>query len=341
MTDVQITEIKNSPSCRFINLMDRNASDTFAREVGDGLAAPEKYIHSKYIYDAYGSELFDQMAQEKNYYLVHAEMAILTQFSAEIVSQLADNTVLIELGSGSAAKTRRLLDALLHKQGATLFCPIDISGDFLQENVRRLSADYPDLNILGIIADFDSGLAGLADHIRQPKLLLCSDIGYVDRVKAASLLREKIIPALTPDDRLLLGIDLKKEADLINLAYRCTDKGDSLRHRFATNVLHHINRQLGGTFVPENFQRHCFYNEDVGRVEIYLKSLRDQQVVIEDLGQTFSFKAGELVRLHYSYKYDQDDIQQLAKSAGLQLTQQWFDDERLYSLNLFSVLEAS
>jgi len=195
---------------------------------------------------------------------------------------LADNTALIELGSGSAAKTRRLLEAFLQKQASTLFCPIDISGDFLQENVKKLSSDYPDLNILGVIADYYTGLAALADEIHQPKLLLWlgSDIGHADRDKAAQLLKEKMIPALKPGDKLLLGIDLKKPAEPIHLAYGCPGENEPLRYAFNCNALLRINRQLGGDFKPENFQRYCFYNEEKGRVEIYLKSLCDQQVAI-------------------------------------------------------------
>jgi len=326
-------------SYRFINLTTQVNPNQFAEDVGNGLAAEQKYIYAKYMYDATGSQLFEQITQEKDYYPTHAEKAILTQFAPEIVARLKDNTALIELGSGSAAKTRRLIETLLQKQKSTLFCPIDISGDFLQENVKRLSGEYPDLNILGIIADYYTGLAVLRDEILQPKLLLWlgSDIGHVDHGEAAQLLREKMIPALRPGDKLLLGIDLKKAAELINLAYACTNQNDPLRYAFNCNALRHINRQLGGTFVPENFQRYCFYNEAAGRVEIYLKSLCDHQVVIGALSREFTFKSGELIRIHFSYKYNQDDIRQLAKSTGLQLEQQWLDDRGLYSLNLFSV----
>ncbi len=324
---------------RFINLADRNGPDMFANDIGTGLAATQKYIHHKYVYDADGSDLFEQITQDKNYYPAHAETEILTRFAPEIAAQLTDNTALIELGSGSAAKTRRLLEALLQKQGSTLFCPIDISGDFLQENVKRLSVDYPGLHILGIIADYYTGLAALTDEILQPKLLLWlgSDIGHTDRDKAAGLLREKMLPALKPGDKLLLGIDLKKDAETIHLAYGCPGDKEPLRYAFNCNALRRINRQLGGDFMPENFQRYCFYNENAGRVEIYLKSLCDQQVTIAALSQTFSFRASELIRIHFAHKYDQNDILQLGKAAGLKLEQQWFDSKGLYSLNLFAV----
>lgn len=324
---------------RFMNLVKKDAPDTFASDIGAGLAATPKYILHKYAYDAAGSDLFERITQDKNYYPAHAETEILTRFSADMAAQLADNTALIELGSGSSVKTRHLLEAMQQHQGKTLFCPIDISGDFLQANVKRLSVDYPDLDILGVIADYYVGLAALADEIRQPKLLLWlgSDIGHADPASAAQLLREKMLPALKPGDKLLLGIDLKKDADIFHRAYCCGEYDDPLRYEFNCNALRRINRQLGGNFVTDNFQRYCCYNESAGRVEIYLKSLLDQQVTLEALAQTFDFKAGELIRLHFAHKYDQDDILQLGKVAELRLEQQWFDAKGLYSLNLFAM----
>lgn len=324
---------------RFINLVNKDAPDTFASDIAIGLAATPKYIQHKYIYDASGSDLFERITQDKNYYPAHAETEILTRFSPEISAMLADNTALIELGSGSATKTRYLLEAMQQRQGKTLFCPIDISGDFLQENVKRLSADYPNLDIMGVIADYYVGLASLADEIHQPKLLLWlgSDIGHTDPSSATQLLREKILPALQPGDKLLLGIDLKKDTDTLHRAYCCLEYDDSLRYEFTGNAMRCINQKLNGNFVMDNFQRYCFYNEFVGRVEIYLKSLIDQQVTLEDLGQTFDFTTGELIRLHFAHKYGQNDILQLATDSGLSLEQQWFDTKGLYSLNLFVV----
>lgn len=341
MSNIEIPTIPNS-MYRFINLIDAQAIDTFASDIGQGLAASEKYIHNKYMYNADGSDIFEKITQDKNYYPNHAETEILTHFASEIAAKLADNTAVIELGSGSAAKTRRLLEALLQKQNSTLFCPIDISGDFLQENVKCLSSDYPDLQILGVIADYYAGLTVLANEIKQPKLLLWlgSDIGHTDREQAASLLREKMLPVLKPGDKLLLGIDLKKAVEPINLAYGCPGDNEPLRYSFNCNALRRINRQLGGNFIPEAFQRYCFYNAIEGRVEIYLKSLYDQQVTITALAQTFSFKADELIRIHFAYKYNQTDIVQLANTAGLNVEQQWFDDKHWYSLNLLGVKDS-
>jgi dimethylhistidine N-methyltransferase len=323
----------------FINLIGKDTPDTFASDISAGLSATEKHIHHKYMYNAAGSELFERITQDPNYYPTHAETEILKRFSSEIAAQLANNTAIVELGSGSSVKTRHLLTAIVQHQGKTLFCPIDISGDFLQENVKRLSADYPDLDILGVIADYYVGLAALADEIRQPKLLLWlgSDIGHADPATAAMLLRDKMLSVLQPGDKLLIGIDLKKAAEPIHRAYGCPGDNDPLRYEFNCNALRHINQKLGGNFVTDNFQRYCFYNESAGRLEIYLKSVIDQQVTLEALGQTFAFKAGELIRIHFAYKYDQNDIQQLGKAAGLRLEQQWLDAKGWYSLNLFAV----
>ncbi len=339
----QLTETKLSiggTSCRFIDLTPQGSADAYADDIANGLSAPQKFIRSKHIYDEDGSKLFEQITQDKNYYPAQAETEILTRFAPEMVACLAENTALIELGSGSAKKTRLLLQALLERQGRSLYCPVDISGDYLRENVKRLGEDYPELNILGIIADYYAGLAVLANEIHQPKLLLWmgTDIGHLDRKQAAELLREKMITALMPGDRLLLGIDLRKAAEPIHLAYGCPGDKEPLRYSFNCNALRRINRQLGGTFATENFQRHCFYNEALGRVDIYLKSLCDQSVAIGALARTFDFKAGELIHIHYAYKYDQNEIVQLGEAAGLRLERQWFDGKAWYSLNLFVVV---
>ena len=330
------------PNYRFINLTAQNAPDTFASDIASGLAAPQKYIRSMHMYDADGSKLFERITQDQDYYPTHAETEILARFAPEIAAGLAENTALVELGSGSAKKTRLLLQALLDKQGHTLFCPIDISGDFLRENVKRLGGDFPSLDVLGIIADYYTGLSVLANEIHQPILMLWlgTDIGHADRNAAAGLLRDKMVPSLKLGDRLLVGIDLKKSAEPIHRAYGCPGDKEPLRYAFNCNALRRINRELGGNFITEKFQRYCFYNEALGRVETYLKSLCHQQVTVASLGQSFDFKEGELVHIHFAYKYDQDDILQLGKAAGLKLEQQWFDEKAWYSLNLFSVGQA-
>ena len=327
------------PNYRFIDLTAHHAADTFADDIARGLAAEQKYIRSMHMYDADGSKLFEQITRDQDYYPTHAETEILTRFAPAIVAGLADNTALVELGSGSAQKTRLLLQALLDKQGRTLFCPIDISGDFLRENVKHLSGDFPSLDILGIIADYYTGLSVLANEIHQPVLMLWlgTDIGHADRNAAAGLLRDKMIPALKLGDSLLIGIDLKKAAEPIRRAYGCPGDKEPMRYAFNCNALLRINRELGGNFITEKFQRYCFYNEALGRIETYLKSLCDQQVRVASLGQTFDFKEGELIHLHFAHKYDQDDIVQLGKAAGLKLQQQWFDEKAWYSLNLFIV----
>jgi dimethylhistidine N-methyltransferase len=331
----------NNSAYRFINLLEQNPlDDRFALDISTGLAASEKYISSKYLYDAVGSQIFEQITQDPNYYLSHVETEILNRYAIEIVTHLPNDVTLIELGSGSAAKTRRLLEALLHKQETTLFCPIDISGDFLQENVKHLSADYPNLQILGVIADYYVGLAALAEEIQHASKLLLwlgSDIGHTDHDTIALLLQEKMLSALNTGDKLLVGIDLKKEAALILQAYGCTEQSNTVHHQFTSNLLHYINQRLTGDFVSTNFQHHCCYNVGAGRMEAYLKSLIQQTVTFKAIDQSFNFKAGELIHLHYSYKYDQNDIQQLAANTGLTLEHQWLDEKKWYSLNLFSI----
>jgi len=331
---------QSTPLYHFLTLTHQNNPDDFANGIIAGLSAAEKYIDNKYMYNAVGSDLFEQITQDPGYYPTHAETEILRTYATDIIAHVANGTALVELGAGSAAKTRYLLEALLQRQNTTLFCPIDISGEFLQDTVKRLSVDYPTLQMLGIIGDYYSGLSALAERITQSKLLiwLGSDLGHTDRNSAAVLLQEKISPALQIGDKLLLGIDLKKAIEPLHRAYGCNDDvSNELRYRFNCNALHHINQQLGGNFVTTQFTRECFYNAEAGRVEIYLKSLCVQQVTLASLKRTFEFSVGERVRIHYAHKYDQEDILYLAKTAGMRLLHQWFDHNHFYSLNLFAL----
>lgn len=326
---------------QFINLLDKQGLDTFVQDVTTGLTASSKYIPVKYVYDDLGSQLFEQVTQQPEYYLTRAEKEILARFAPEIVQQLAENTALVELGCGNALKTRFLIEALLQKQGKSLFVPIDIAEDFLFSQSQKLRTTYADLDVLGVAADYHDGLEILLKHVTQPKLIiwLGSDIGHLPHAQAAEMLREQVISVMNPEDKLLIGVDLKKSADTISAAYGSKPKTliRELSHALAANGLKRVNQRLQGDIVLDNFDYNCGYNDDLGCIEISLKSLCDQSATLGSTGVTVNFAQDELVRIHHSYKYNTQELQQLAQAAGLQLEQQWFDEQGLYSLNLLSL----
>lgn len=329
--------LEQATSCTFIDLSSNFHTDQFAKDVLTGLTAQKKHLPVKYLYDHIGSSLFEKITQDEHYYLTRAEEAILNQFSPQIVQTLTENTALVELGCGSAMKTRKIIEALLAKNGSSLFVPIDISGDFLIENAKKLYADYPNLNILGIVADYHIGLEELVKQVRQPKLVLWlgSDIAHIDYIQTAELLRNNIIPLLNQGDKLLLGIDLKKSAHALHMAYGCVKQTCRIHQIFTRNLLHRINRELVGNFKVKSFQRHCFYCEEKGCVVIYLECMETQTVTIKKLGLKLNFVLGDRIQIHNTYKYNNQDIQRLAVASGLQLEQQWFDPKKLFSVNLF------
>lgn len=323
-----------------IDLVKEKESVDYFNDIRLGFNAANKYIPTKYAYDKAGSLLFDKLTQQPDYYLTHAETEILETYADEIIPQDKHNTVLIELGSGNSKKTRLLLQTLLHKQSEPTFIPIDISKEFLSNSVQALKKDYPTLKIIGVIADYHDGLEALAEYINQPKLIiwLGSDIGHLPYTQASHMLKEKITSLMTPRDQLLLGIDMKKDASIINNGYGCCGNNSShtASEALARNFLHRINRQLQADFKVEQFVYHCAYNEETGRMDLNLRSLYKQTAFIQALSMQVNFDKDELIHIHHGYKYDNADIQCLANNAGLQWDKQWTDKKNLYTLNLFS-----
>jgi dimethylhistidine N-methyltransferase len=331
---------------RFVSLNVQTHTDHFTEAIYRGLTADEKSLPIKYLYDTSDPILFERITQERRCYLARAEETLLIRFAPRIVQQLADNTALVKLGSHNTQQTRHLIQALLDKQGTSLFAPIDISGDFLAKSIKRLNHDYPDLNLMGIIADYPAGLSVLSQEILQPRLLLWlgSDISHMEYSEAARLLREHFVAELKPGDKLLLGIDLKKPLEQLHAAYGCTDEDNAIRQvslSFARHALRRINRQMQGNFIPEQFDYDCHYNAAQGCVQIYLRSTCDQTVSLTSLGLQVSFVENEYIHIHNSYKYSLEDIQTLVDATGLTLEQQWVDQETLYSINLLAVVTPS
>ena len=320
------------------DLAKRDGQANFADDVRRGLADNPKHLFPKYLYDELGSQLFKAICHVDEYYLTRAEGEILGAHADEIVAAVPHCRTLIELGSGSAEKTRKIIEALIRRERELLFIPVDISVSALEESSRSLLHSYPSLKILAYAADYLDGLAALQTLDRGPTLMLFlgSNIGNFEASEAIAFLRA-IRRALRPEDALLLGADLKKDRATLEAAY---NDALGVTRAFIVNELARINRELDADFDLWAFGLRSVYNEEIGCVEVYLESLRAQSVNLRRLDLTISFAAGERIHMEYSYKYSRDDLSLLASQSGLVLDATWLDVAGRFSSNLLRIAHA-
>jgi L-histidine Nalpha-methyltransferase len=321
------------------DLAHRNGLEEFAADVRRGLSANPKQLFPKYLYDALGSRLFDAICHVDEYYPTRAEDEILTLHANEMVAGIPDCRTLIELGSGSADKTRRIIEALLPKSTELLFVPVDISVSALEKSSRALLAAYPALRIEAYAADYLEGLAAMQPLAPGPSLILFlgSNIGNFEKTEALTFLRA-IRRMLRPGDALLLGADLKKDRATLEAAY---NDALGVTRAFIVNELARINRELGGNFDLWAFGLRSVYNEEAGCVEVFLESLRSQTVIIKNLEMSVSFAAGEWMHMEHSYKFDLEELLEMGSVSGFRLEQTWLDSGQRFSSNLFRALDES
>lgn len=314
------------------NLVKREPRAGLAEDVRRGLSTQPKRFLPKYFYDQLGSQLFEAICLLPEYYLTRAENEILDHYADEIVAAVSGNITLMEMGSGSASKTRLLIEALLRKQSELLFIPVDISASALDSSSRILLQSYPQLRVEAYAADYFVGLAELAKKElgRTLALFLGSNISNFDPDEALKFLRA-LRQVLGAGDALLLGADLKKDKSVLEAAY---NDALGVTAAFNLNVLARINRELGGDFDLRAFQHRAFYNEELGRVEIYIESTREQTVKIGELEMEVKFHEGEQIHTENSYKYDRNDIARLASATGFVHERTWLDVEERFSSNL-------
>ena len=304
---------------------------SFADDVRAGLSTPSKHLPSKYFYDELGSALFDAITVLPEYYLTRAETGILREWGWEMVRALGNPIEFIELGSGSAIKTRILIEEALRVQRTLRYSPIDISREALSASARALVTAYPSLTVTAYAGDYFTILG--TQHLQREKralvLFLGSNIGNYEPQAAQRLLRG-IAGSLKPGDGLLLGADLKKDPRILELAY---DDPTGVTAAFNKNLLARINRELGGTFDLHDFDHVVRYKDGV--VRSHLRSRRDHDVSIDAIKLTVHFSEGETVHTESSYKYSPQDIAAAGAAAGFRLERTWTDPQERFSVNLF------
>ena len=305
-----------------------------AREVRLGLTARPKELPPKYFYDERGSQLFEQITGLPEYYPTRAEREILAQRSAEIVAAAGEPGTLVELGSGSAAKTRHLLSAMRDAGCLVTYVPVDISEEITHETAESLVEEYPGLAVRGLVCDFEHDLERIPNGGGGRLLaFLGGTIGnlYPD---ARHDFLVRIGALLEPGDRILLGTDLVKDPGRLEAAY---DDSQGITAEFNKNVLVVLNREFGGDFDPGGFEHVARYDADTARMDIRLRSLADQTVRLDGLDLTVRFAAEEEMRTEISAKFTRERLEAVYREAGLR-PDGWFTDAAEdYALSLASV----
>jgi len=312
-----------------LNLTDLQPTpDDILGDVLAGLSQTPKRLPSKYFYDRRGSELFEQITRQPEYYLTRVELALLEASMGEIAAAVGPCAHVVEYGSGSGRKTRLLLDGL---DDPVAYTPIEISRSALLASVERLDREFDDVQVLPVCADFTQPIplprpARRADHALV--FFPGSTIGNFTDEEAVRLLRAM---HQTMGDRggALLGIDLQKSPGIIEPAY---NDAAGVTAQFTLNLLARLNRDIGSDFDTGGFDHRAVYVRDAGRIETFLVSRRAQEVAVE--GHRFHFAEGEAMQVEYSQKYTDAGFEALAAQAGLRVAHRWNDPDDWFGLRL-------
>jgi L-histidine N-alpha-methyltransferase len=294
--------------------------DTLRADVRAGLTATPKTLPPKYFYDARGSELFDEITRLPEYYLTRAETSILQERAARI-AELSQCESLVELGSGTSAKTRLLLRALV--DGGTLreFVPFDVDPAVLAEASEALTKEYPDVSVAPFTGDFERDLGAIPATGRRTIAFIGSTIGNLEPAARAAFLTQ-VSAALRPGDTFLLGTDLVKDSGRLLAAY---DDSAGVTAEFNRNILKVVNRELDADFAGEEFRHVAVWDSVNEWIEMRLRPTREQTATIKDLGLTVTFAAGEDLRTEISAKFRRENIEAELAIVGLRTLQFWTD----------------
>jgi L-histidine N-alpha-methyltransferase len=303
------------------------------QDVRKGLARTPKELSPKYFYDERGSQLFEAITELEEYYPTRRERQILVERSAEIVAAAGNPATLIELGSGSASKTRHLLDAMRDAGSLRTYVPVDISEEITRETATALVGEYPGLDVHGLVCDFEAHLERTPTTSEAgPRLIafLGGTVGNLYPDERASFLG-RIAGLLDPDDHLLLGTDLVKDTRRLELAY---DDPAGVTAEFNKNVLNVLNRELGGDFDLDAFAHVAHFDVEHEWIDIGLRSLVAQDVYLATLDLTTHFAAGEVMRTEISTKFTRPRLGESYAGTGLKMDSWFTDPDEDYALSL-------
>lgn len=312
-----------------VELTDLHPSrDDLLGDVLAGLSASPKRLPSKYFYDRRGSELFEEITRQPEYYLTRTELALIEDCAPRVAAAVGPRAHVVEYGSGSGRKTRLLLDAL---EDPVAYTPVEISRSALVGSVQRLDEEFGPVQMLPVLGDFTQRIP-LPEPGREARRVLVffpgSTLGNLTEAESVRLLKA-MRETMGDKGAALIGIDLQKSPALIEAAY---NDAAGVTAAFTLNLLVRLNRELGADFDLDGFRHRAVYVPEAGRIETFIDSLRAQTVTVQ--GRAFAFAAGEAMQVEYSHKYTDEGFAALAARAGLRVAQGWNDPRDWFGLRL-------
>lgn len=306
-----------------VSLISNNYLDDLKKDVLEGMTAAEKFIPSKYFYDTYGSILFETISSLPEYYLTRTELSILKNSAAFIMENFLEGDV-VELGPGANGKVRILLDEAYKSHQADIrYVPIDVSESAILKISRELLDVYPLLKVFGIVADFTKYIEDIRSERTRLLMFLGSTIGNFCEKEGVDFLKN-IARSMRSSDRFLLGMDMVKRKEILELAY---NDSRGITSEFNKNVLNVVNRELDANFCPDYFIHCAFFNAEKEQIEMYLEADREISVEIKALNLHVEIRKGERIRTEISRKFSKDNAKRMVNKAGLTVNR-WFSDPR-------------
>jgi L-histidine N-alpha-methyltransferase len=312
-----------------VRLTAEDCAAAFAADVAEGLSARPRWIPPKWLYDPLGCELFETITTLEEYYPTRTERAILDAH-ADDIAKLSGAATLIELGSGTSEKTLRLLDALGAAGSLERFVAFDVAEPTLRQALDSLAGRYRSVTMSGVVGDFERHLDALPDVSDRMVAFLGGTVGNLDPGRRAALLGA-LARVLRPREHILLGTDLVKDPARLVAAY---NDGRGITERFERNILTVVNASLGATFDQSGFDYVARWSPEASRVEMALRSRRDQRVEVTGLGLVVDLEAGEEIQTEVSTKFRLDDLAAELTAAGLEVVDTWTDPQEDFAVTL-------
>ena len=305
--------------------------EDFRQAVLKGLSLPKKSVPPKFLYDEKGSQLFDLICESPEYYITRTEISLLISIQDDIRSLVIPGSNVIEYGCGSSHKIKALLGALINP---VQYIPIDISKSHLIATAREVGTEYPNIRVGAICTDFSGPIEWPERFVPKFSQRLAffsgSTIGN-QTPREASLFLKNVRDMVGTKGKFLIGVDTKKDEKILHEAYN-----DAAGYTADFNLLHRMKNELDAELNISDFSHDAFYNSELGRIEMHLKSEVEQ--IIRISGMDFSFKSGESIHTENSYKYSKDEFTELAKKSGFELLEVWSDSEDLFAIYLLQVV---
>lgn len=302
-----------------------------AEEVRRTLTAPHPWLPCKYFYDDRGSELFEAITRQPEYYQTRTEEALLARVADDVIGRTSPRE-LVELGSGAGRKIGLLLEAMARRGGVARLVLFDINALFLDASARRIAARFPDADVRGVTGDFTRDLTALGPGGGRLAVFLAGTIGNLHPEDVPRFLA-RVARQLEPGDGLLVGLDLVKDAARLEAAY---NDGAGVTAEFNRNILRHLNHALRADFEPETWEHVAFYDREHAWIEMRLRASRACRVRIPASGLDLRFRAGDEISTEISCKYTEATFSRMLPETGLGLDRWYTDDDHLFALALLS-----